>query len=100
MVDVGLDRRVVGVVESTEAAQTDRAGSIEVMKASTEYSAEEIESMVPDTLPLLTPPSGLPTGCLNLEAWDTFGEWMLDNELLERPVDPAMIATNDYLPGC
>ena len=30
----------------------------------------------------------------------TFGDWMVDNGLLEAAVDPATIATNDYLPAC
>ncbi len=37
-----------------------RGGSIEIMKANTEYTAEEIEGMVPDTLPLLTLAEGPP----------------------------------------
>jgi len=94
-------RRFLAVmVEATEAAQADEAGSIEIMKAATEYSEEEIEGMVPDTLPLLTPPTGVPTGCFDLDGWATFGQWMLDNELLEAEVDPNTIATNEYLPGC
>jgi hypothetical protein len=56
--------------------------------------------MVPDTLPLLTSLQGLETGCFSLEAWQTFGEWMTSNNLLDEEVDPATIATNDYLPGC
>ncbi len=70
------------------------------MKANTEYTDEELEAMVPDTLPLLSSPKGLTTGCFDLDGWQTFGDWMIDNELLEEPVDPATIATNDYLPAC
>ena len=70
------------------------------MKANTEYTDEEIGAMVPDTLPLLSSLQGLETGCFDLEAWATFGEWMTPNELLETPVDPTTIATNDYLSGC
>ena len=93
-------RFLAALVAATEAAQADEAGSIEIMKTSTEYTAEEIEGMVPDTLPLLTSPKGVPTGCFDLGGWATFGQWLSDNGLLEAPVDPATIATNDYLPGC
>jgi hypothetical protein len=56
--------------------------------------------MVPDTLPLLTSPQGVPTGCFDLAGWETFGQWMLDNQLLDAAIDPATIATNEYLEGC
>ena len=88
------------LVAATAAAQADEAGSLEIMKNDTEYTDEELGAMVPDTLPLLTSPKGLPTGCFDLEGWNTFGQWMMDNDLLEEPVDPATIATNDYLEGC
>ena len=93
-------RFLAAMVEATEAAQADEAGSIETMNANTEYTEEEIDAMVPDTLPLLSSPSGLPTGCFDPEGWATFGDWMETNGLLEQPVDPTTIATNDYLPGC
>jgi putative hydroxymethylpyrimidine transport system substrate-binding protein len=95
-----VSRFLVAMVEATKAAQGDEAGSLESMKANTEYTDEEIEAMVPDTLPLLTSPQGLETGCFDLEAWQTFGEWMTSNNLLDEEVDPATIATNDYLQGC
>jgi putative hydroxymethylpyrimidine transport system substrate-binding protein len=93
-------RFLVAMVEGTKAAQADEAGSITSMKENTEYTDEEIDAMVPDTLPLLTSPKGLETGCFGLDDWATFGAWMMDNNLLESEVDPSTIATNDYLPGC
>jgi putative hydroxymethylpyrimidine transport system substrate-binding protein len=93
-------RFLAAMVEATKAAQADEAGSIESMKANTEYTEEEIEAMVPDTLPLLSSPKGVETGCFDLDDWATFGDWMLTNGLLEAPVDPATIATNEYLSAC
>jgi putative hydroxymethylpyrimidine transport system substrate-binding protein len=93
-------RFLAALVAATEAAQADEAGSIEIMKADTEYTAKEIEGMVPDTLPLLTSPKGVPTGCFDLDGWAEFSQWIVDNGLLPAPVDPTTIATNDYLPGC
>ena len=95
-----VSRFLAAMVDATEAAQADEAGSIESMKEDTEYTDEEVEAMVPDTLPLLTSPQGLETGCFDLEAWQTFGDWMVSNGLLEQEVDPATIATNQYLPNC
>jgi putative hydroxymethylpyrimidine transport system substrate-binding protein len=95
-----VSRFLAAMVDATEAAQADEAGSIESMKEDTEYTDEEVEAMVPDTLPLLTSPQGLETGCFDLEAWQTFGDWMVSNGLLEQEVDPATIATNEYLPNC
>jgi putative hydroxymethylpyrimidine transport system substrate-binding protein len=93
-------RFLAAMVAATEAAQADEAGSIESMKANTDYTDEEIEAMVPDTLPLLTSPKGVPTGCFDLDGWATFGQWLLDNGEIEAAIDPTTIATNDYLPGC
>lgn len=95
-----VTRFLAALVEATEAAQADEAGSIESMKANTEYTDEEIGAMVPDTLPLLSSPEGLETGCFSLDNWATFRDWMLTNGVLEEEVDPETIATNDYLPGC
>ena len=95
-----VSRFLAAMVEATEAAQADEAGSIESMNANTEYTEEEIDAMVPDTLPLLSSTQGLETGCFSLDAWQTFGDWMVSNDLLDEPVDPSTIATNDYLPGC
>lgn len=93
-------RFLAALVAATDAVQADEAGAIEIMKAETEYTAAELEAMVPDTLPLLSSPRGVPTGCFDLTGWETFGRWLLDNDLLEAAVDPATIATNEYLPGC
>lgn len=95
-----VTRFLAATVAATKAAQADEAGSIESMKANTEYTDEEIGAMVPDTLPLLSSAQGLETGCFDLDAWATFGEWMTSNDLLETPVDATTIATNDYLSGC
>lgn len=93
-------RFLTAMVEATKAAQADEAGSIATMKANTEYTDEEIQAMVPDTLPLLSSLEGLETGCFSLENWAVFGDWMLTNGVIEAEVDPATIATNDYLPAC
>lgn len=93
-------RFVTAVAAGQTAAQADEAGSVESMKANTEYKPEEIDAMVPTTLELLTSPSGLAPLCFNLDEWGAFGQWMLDNKLIDAAVDVATIATNDYNAGC
>ena len=95
-----VSRFLTALTGATTAAQADEAGSIASMEANTEYTEEEIGAMVPDTLPLLTSPQGLDDGLLQPGRWQTFGDWMFDNGLLDTAVDPATIATNDYLPAC
>ena len=95
-----VSRFLAATFAGQTAAQGDEAGSIEIMNQETEYKPKEIDLMVPATLELLTSPEGLPPGCFNLDDWTTFGQWMIDNELIEKQIDPTTIATNDYLPGC
>jgi len=95
-----VSRFLAAMIEGTTGAQADEAGSLESMKQNTEYSDEELEAMVPDTLPLLTSPEGVATGCFDLDNWAVFGDWMIENQLLENEVDPATIATNDHLASC
>jgi putative hydroxymethylpyrimidine transport system substrate-binding protein len=95
-----VERFMTAVSEAAVAAQADEARTIEIMKDVTEYTDEEIEAMVPDTLPLLTSPNGVAAGCFDLDKWAEFGDWMVDNGLLEEPVDSTTIVTNDYMPHC
>ena len=94
-----VKRFLAGVVKGAEAAAADAAGAVEVIKSNTEYKAEEIELMVPTTVGLLSPPSGQPIGCFDIDGWQAFGQWMSDNKLLKGTVDATTIVTNDYLPN-
>jgi putative hydroxymethylpyrimidine transport system substrate-binding protein len=94
-------RFLAAMIKGSEAAQSDEAGSIEIMKEDTDYKDAEIEAMVPATLGALKSPTGAATGCFDLAGWAEFGQWMLDNKLLKAEIDPSVIATNEYLPnGC
>lgn len=95
-----VSRFLTAMSEASVAAQADEEGTIEIMKANTEYTNEEIEAMVPDTLPLLTSPLGVGPGCFDLDSWSAFGDWMVDNGLLEEPVDHTSIVTNDFMADC
>lgn len=95
-----VSRFITALAAGTDGAIADGAGAAEIMKANTDYTAEEIDAMTPTTLSVLTSPAGLPTGCFDLDGWTTFGEWMTDTGLLETSIDPATIATNDYNEAC
>jgi hypothetical protein len=88
------------MVAGTEGAIADEAGAAEIMKSATDYTAEEIDAMTPTTLSVLTPPNGLKTGCFDLTGWSNFASWMLDTGLIKEAIDPATIATNEYMTGC
>ncbi len=95
-----VSRFLAGMIAGTEGAIADPEGAAEIMKANTEYSAEEIDAMTPTTLSVLTPPGGIAIGCFDLDAWATFGQWMSDQGLLKDSVDSSTIATNDYNTAC
>ena len=95
-----IKRFLAGVRAGQLGAQGDEAGTIEIMKDVTEYKDEEIDGMVPDTLPLLTSPNGLDPLCYDVDGWASFGDWMVESEILEEPGDVSTLVTNDYLEGC
>lgn len=95
-----VSRFIAGMIAGTEGAIADPEGAAEILKANTEYSAEEVDAMTPTTLSVLTPPDGLAIGCFDLDAWASFGEWMSGEGLLKDPVDSTTIATNDYNTAC
>jgi len=94
-----VKRFLAAVVKGTEGAQADATGAVEIMKKDSEYKPKQVDIMVPATLEALTPPNGAPIGCLDIEGWQSFGQWMLDNKLLKGAIDATTIATDDYLPN-
>lgn len=95
-----VSRFVAAMKLGAEGAQADEAGSVELMTENTDYSAEELAGMVPDTLALLTPPDGRTTTCFNLDNWQALGDWMVEKDLLKSPIEATAVATNDYNEAC
>jgi putative hydroxymethylpyrimidine transport system substrate-binding protein len=56
-------------------------------------------AVVRTTLPLFSPPRGKPYGWHDPRQWLDFGTWMREQDLLERPPEPATAFTNELLPG-
>jgi putative hydroxymethylpyrimidine transport system substrate-binding protein len=60
------------------------------------YNKDQLEKMVEATVPLQEGPNGL-LG-MSESDWDSFGQWMLDNGLMEEDVAAADIMTTEFLP--
>ena len=73
-----VSRFITGLKQGVEGAIADEPGSVTLMEENADYSSEEIQGMVPDTLALLTPPDGRTITCFDLDNWQAFGEWMVD----------------------
>lgn len=93
-------RFLAAAVKGAEGAQGDPAEATAIMKKSTDYEADFLDKSIPATIALLAPPNGAPMGCQDLDAWQTFIQWTVDNNLIKKTVNATDIATNDYLPGC
>jgi putative hydroxymethylpyrimidine transport system substrate-binding protein len=70
-----------------------------LLEANPDLDPELQRAAVKVTLPLFFPPQGKPFGWQDPEAWDAFGAWMQDNDLLERPADVRGAFDNRLLPG-
>ena len=91
---------LAGMVQGTNGARRDPAGSIVLMKKSSEYTAKDLNKMMPLTLKALAPVNGTKVGCIAAADWKAFGAWMLKTKLLEKAVDSTTISTGKYLSGC
>jgi putative hydroxymethylpyrimidine transport system substrate-binding protein len=89
---------VATLVKGTEASIADPAGATAVMKRVTQYNARFLDESVPSTLSLLKPPAGSKIGCLDVTAWQRYGDWMRSNALIASKPDAPAIATDRYLP--
>lgn len=96
-----VNRFVAAVVKGTDDAIADPSGATEIMKQVTQYKPDFLDQSVPFTLNLLKPASGSQTGCIDVSNWQSYGDWMSQNQLITSTPDAASIATDDYLPsGC
>lgn len=86
-------------LKASRAAQADPAGAIAIMRKATDYKPEFLRESVPATLKLLTPPGGRPLGCLDQDAWRSYGGWMHQTGLLTKEVSADAVVTTQYLPA-
>jgi putative hydroxymethylpyrimidine transport system substrate-binding protein len=61
------------------------------------YPAKQVAQMVAATAPLLDNPAGF--GQMDQASWQSFGDWMKANGMIDKSVDASTVMTNDYLPA-
>ena len=91
-------RFVASLVRGTDGAIADPAGATEVMKGVTQYDPSFLDESVPYTLELMTQAAGTDTGCIDVTAWQSYGDWMLTNDLITARPDASAIATDEFMP--
>ncbi len=89
-IERGTDAAVAQPNKATEA----------VLAANDALEPKLTKAEVEATLPLLGARiEGQPYGYMDPAAWERFGAWMRDNELVRTLPSAAQLLTNDYLPG-
>ena len=91
-------RFVASLVRGTDGAIADPTGATEVMKSVTQYDPTFLDESVPYTLEIMTPAAGTKTGCIDATAWQSYGDWMLTNDLITSTPDASAIATDEFMP--
>lgn len=71
-----------------------------VMEANPDLERELQEAVVEATAPVFFPEDDrFPWGFHDEPAWEAYGEWMLENDLLDRDPVAGSALTNEFLPG-
>lgn len=91
-------RFVAAFLAGTGAAMKNPGAATTVMRGVSQYSPAFLQASVPYTLKLLGQRGGLPIGCLDLAAWQDFGNWLKAHKLVHDTPDAAAIMTDKYLP--
>ncbi|MBL7496221.1 ABC transporter substrate-binding protein [Frankia sp. CNm7] len=68
-----------------------------IAKVAEGYDPRILPKMVDATVPLLRNPAGF--GHHDLDAWQSFADWMAAENLIDKPVRAADVVTNAYLPA-
>jgi putative hydroxymethylpyrimidine transport system substrate-binding protein len=91
-------RFVAAVVKGSDEAMANPDEATTIMKNDTDYKPTFLDESVPYTLKLMKPASGTKTGCIDVENWQSYGEWMSSNQLITSTPDASAIASTDYMP--
>jgi len=91
-------RFTTAMLAGATAARANQPTAISVMTKATTYTPRFLQSSVPTTLNLLTPPTGHPIGCLDQSAWQAYGDWMHTTGLLKQSINATTVMTTAYLP--
>jgi putative hydroxymethylpyrimidine transport system substrate-binding protein len=93
-----VKRFVAAFVRGTDAAIADPTGATAIMKKETQYDPTFLEKSVPYTLTLIAPALGTKIGCVDLAAWQGYGDWLQGSGLITGAPDASAISTNEFLP--
>lgn len=88
---------VKSLVDGTNAAIADPNGTTAIMQQVSQYKPQFLQDSVPFTLKLISS-GGAKTGCISVQAWQSFGDWMKKNNLIHITPNAAQIATDKYMP--
>ncbi|WP_205697271.1 ABC transporter substrate-binding protein [Conexibacter sp. SYSU D00693] len=93
-------RMLQGLARGHERLQDDPAVGVDALvDAEPDLERDVVEEQVRRTVPLFFPEDDQrPWGWQDPVAWERYGRWMLDNDLLDRPAEPTAL-TNEFLPG-
>jgi len=91
-------RLAAAFLAGSSAAMKNPGAATTVMQGASQYSPAFLKASVPYTLKLLGQHGGMPMGCLNLAAWQSFGTWLKAHKLVHDTPDAAAVMTDKYLP--
>lgn len=91
-------RFVAAVIMGTDGAIANPDEATQIMKDVTDYKPTFLDESVPYTLELMTPAEGTKTGCIDVDNWQSYGDWMKSNDLITSDPDASAIATTDFMP--
>jgi len=91
-------RRFVGAfLAGTADARRHPARALAILEKVTASDRRFLARATPATLRLLTGPDGV--GCINVGAWQRFGDWMRARRLLKAPIPTASVVDVSLLPS-
>ena len=91
-------KRFVGAfLAGTADARSNPSRALAIMKKVTASDPKFLARAVPATLRLLAGSKGI--GCLSVDAWRRFGDWMHTTNLLKKPIAAASVVTASFLPS-
>jgi putative hydroxymethylpyrimidine transport system substrate-binding protein len=92
-----VKRVVSAFLAGTADARNHPSRALAIMKKVTASDPRFLARAVPATLRLLAGPRG--TGCLDVHAWQRFGNWMHATGLLKKPITAASVVAPSFLPS-
>ena len=92
---------ISALARGADLSRQDPRGAIEaLLRANPDLDPKLTRASVRATIPALFPrQSGRPWGYLDPAQWRSYGQWMLDERLLDRAPEAAAALSNDLLPG-